>query len=275
MEPLYINRLELNEKVFDEWMRAEYRQNYRGWRGVTVVALVLYMLVAGVVFYSAFMFSSVLMGVLGGVFVLLAAVFLLVVLLRPRMQLKKLLAQNALREPNPQVVLFFEQGALPVSGPDALREDVVERATEQLQRQVLETQAVQLEFQLLVQAVSAMKPDDSEPLVMLRDELDNLQKRMDGLAQGAGLVNILEACGWNRLTGWYSTDNLFVLQYDEQVLLAARAGFEKGSETDFAVFLAEKLAGAETRRALEQKQEKAGKKPGKGRKATEVDDAGI
>lgn len=274
MEPLYVNRMLLGEAVLAEWFKAEYARSYRSWRWVAVAAVVLYLVVAGAVFAVARSFGSTLMAMLGGLFLVLAAVFVLVLLLRPRLQLKKLLATSRGKAPRPQLVLVYEEAALPVSGPDADGSDAAERAARRLAETAGAARAMQAEFEQAVLDAEAMETADMARLATLRDELEDLQRRMDALREDAAILDALEGCAWHRLTGLHETKNLYVLSYGERMLLLEKGGFEKGAEADFAVFIAAKYAAAKARRRQEQPEKTNTKRAGKAA-GTEDGDAGV
>lgn len=240
MEPLFENRLTVNEKVLREWHRKEFYKNNRLYVAVLRTGAVLFFALGAVWGLNTTLQNGgafwwmVLLYFLGG------AILLLLPEIRSRLSVWAMLRQDKDGEyPQDIATMFYNDAAVPrrLQGEDMASESGAEPVPEFWQQ----AEVLNIELDDVLHKAKKANPQSDEELKALGQQLEGLQKQVETLAQKGRNLRRIARYPYGNITDYLQTKNLYILYYGDVAVLAQKGGFVKGNEEQFGVFLRRKL----------------------------------
>lgn len=241
MEPLFENHLVLDRETLKEWYRQEFFREHRAFVAINAVVVGVYVLLAAGMVWGAAVSGFAVFWVAAAGFALLALVFLVNLLLRWRLEVRRLMREDkGKRYPGRYTTLFYAGAVLPVqSGMED--EAAGMRTAGKVAGYLGEAEALQKELAELGRRYDE-EGEGLGGMLLLREELTGLQEKMENLAGAVRQIGTEGQYAYQKLDGYSETKNLQILQYEAGVVLVAKDGFAKGSPAAFNGFIRGKIA---------------------------------
>lgn len=232
MEPLFVNSLAVDKAMLVEWYKQDFRKNHRLFGLLHIGLICLYLVMAAVLGWAGYSLRMSAMYIAAGVIVLLAVLFLLNLLLQHRLQVWLALRRDKGREfGKPFTLLFYPEMLLMVPGvPDS--EEV-----KQICRFMTEMDTLRQAFAASMADMDKLELAREGQLVGLRQELLEMQQRMDALSETAKTLGRYIQHDYTGLTDCLQAPGLYALYFGNQAVLVRRDGFVQGDDAGFAAFL--------------------------------------
>lgn len=253
MEPLFVNRTSVNKKMMEEWFKEDIKKNHRIFRIGHICLMAAFVVLAGALFFSGAKLGIQMFTVLAIFMLVLAALFFLNMIMQPRIQVWLALRRDKEGDfETPYVLVFYPAWVVMVRNP----EDANDAAhLEDMQHYLKEAEGLQNEFTGIVENIQQVSPSDDDALLAMKEQLEALQTRMDGLNKDMGRLNKSVRFGYDSITDYFNTPSLHVIYFGGQAMLVAKEGFEQGTEEEFKKFAQMLAAIAVTNAKTNPKQE--------------------